>query len=458
MAKPARSGTVIHSLSLMLRAAGLLSVGCFLCVFARAQSPFTFDVIRTDLVQINHGGLAYADVDYDGDFDVVASGNRANRPPYVPYSFVAISGGDYLLGGNTPAHLFSARSVGEGLRFGKAVWSDYDRDGKLDFFMSGTAHSGAAFDTRPQVGTLRLYRNQGNQSFNSVNTGMKGLYGGVLEVADFDGDGDEDVFVSGYASALQIEAGLYQNNRGRFTLVTAPFEPLALGDGGWVDFDTDGDLDFMLSGVSETGRFYTRLYRNIGSGRFSQVNVDLPGLAFSSFDWGDYDNDGDPDLVLSGGVIDLDKYLKPVIQIWRNDDGQLALTGHTLNAILYGQVAWGDYDSDGMLDLLVVGATDIESARRGRIYRNEGGRFADRVALPGVASAAVAWGDYDQDKDPDILITGTNLSFNPLTRLYRNESRAVNTVPSGSFGVARCSRGSRCKFDVGGGQRPADAC
>ncbi|MDE2957690.1 MAG: T9SS type A sorting domain-containing protein [Bacteroidota bacterium] len=404
-------------------------------VIVQAQTPFTFTSVRPDLTQFNYGSLAYADVDFDGDFDIAASGNRANRPPYVPYSFLARSDGDYLRGGHTPAHAYGEHSLGEGLRFSKVQWSDYDRDGRLDLFISGTAHSGASFDQRPRTGQVVLFRNLGGLSFASQRPNIAGLYGGSLEVADFDGDGDEDVFVTGFAEADRIESGLYENQRGRFVATSSRFEPVALGDAGWVDYDTDGDVDLLLSGLSDTGRFITKLYLNGGSGQFREVDISLPGLIFSSFDWGDYDNDGDPDLALSGAQLDLDTYLRPLIQIWRNDDGYLELTDQELAPILYGQVGWGDYDNDGALDLLVVGASDLQSARKGRIYRNEGGRFIERVALPGVASAGLAWGDYDQDLDLDILMAGTNLSFNPLTRLYRNDSRSVNSGPVAPMGL-----------------------
>ena len=414
---------------------GLLAVCLCYCVQVQAQSPFTFTSVRPDLTQINYGSLAYADIDYDGDFDVIASGNRANRPPYVPYTFVAVSGGDYLRGGHTPAHLYSEVGVGEGLRYSNVQWTDFNQDGRLDIFVNGTAHSGAGFDLRPRSGQTALYRNQGGMSFAPVSSNIRGLYGGVLEIADYDGDGDEDVFVSGFAVADRIEAGLYARNLGQYRMVSSPFEPMALGDASWVDFDVDGDLDLLLSGLTSEGRISTKLYQNTGSGQFSEVATDLPGLVFSSFDWGDYDNDGDPDLVLSGAQLDLDEYLKPLIQVWRNDDGRLVRTDHELVDIMYGEVGWGDYDNDGALDLLVVGARDAKSARQGKIYRNEDGRLVDRVALPGVASATVVWGDYDQDLDLDLLISGTNVSFNPLTRLYRNDSRSVNTSPDAPQGL-----------------------
>ncbi len=81
-------------------------------------------------------------------------------------------------------------------------------------------------------------------------------------------------------------------------------------------------------------------------------------------------------------------------------------------------MAWGDYDNDGDLDILLTGLGPSIS----RIYRNDGGTFTDiEAGLPGVNFSSVAWGDYDNDDDLDILLTGQSGSED-ITRIYRNDS------------------------------------
>ena len=397
---------------------------------AKAQQPFTFTIVRPDLTDLNYGAVALADLDGDGDMDVVGSGNTANRPPYEPYSYVALSGSDYEWVSGIHARTYTERRIGDGLRYSNVAWTDFDGDGAFDFVVSGIAHSGAGFDTRPREGKTILYRNTGGTSVAPVNIPLIGLYGGVLEAVDIDSDGDEDLFVAGFRTPGQLEAALYRNDQGGFVAVDVPFRSLALGDAAWADYDRDGDLDLVYSGVSETGAFYTILYRNEGEGRFVEVDAGLPGLAFTSMDWGDYDHDGDPDLALSGSVLSDESYLEPVIQVWRNDNGRLVRSGVTLGSVMDGSVVWGDYDSDGALDILVLGARNVTSKRLGRIYRNEDGSFVERIALPGVAGSSASWGDHDGDGDLDILITGSNVNINPMTRLYRNDGVTVNTVPA----------------------------
>ena len=74
-----------------------------------------------------------------------------------------------------------------------------------------------------------------------------------------------------------------------------------------------------------------------------------------------------------------------------------------------GSVAWGDYDNDGDLDILLTGRE--YTGRISKIYRNNGDNtFTEQtsISLTGVGSGSVAWGDYDNDGDLDILLTGVS--------------------------------------------------
>src|ERR1700675_1832680 len=95
-------------------------------------------------------------------------------------------------------------------------------------------------------------------------------------------------------------------------------------------------------------------------------------------------------------------------------------------------VVWGDYDGDGDLDVLVagLGSHDIPFTT---IYKNTGGNLTDSgIVLPGLARATAAWGDFDGDGDLDLAMTGLNSSGIPTTRIYRNDGGAFTAV-SGNF-------------------------
>ncbi len=136
--------------------------------------------------------------------------------------------------------------------------------------------------------------------------------------------------------------------------------------------------------------------------------------------WGDYDNDGDLDILLAGE--NLSGFIS---RVYRNDRGTF-----TVSAGLPGarSVAWGDYDNDGDLDILLTGVSGSEDITR--IYRNDGGTFTDiEAGLPGVQNSSMAWGDYDNDGDLDILLTGLADGV-PTSRVYRNDGGTFNQTAS----------------------------
>ena len=111
---------------------------------------------------------------------------------------------------------------------------------------------------------------------------------------------------------------------------------------------------------------------------FTDANANLPGVYFSAAAWGDYDNDGDLDLLLTGYTGSA-----YIARVYRNTNGSFVDTNANLPGVQYSAAAWGDYDSDGDLDLLLAGYTGAE--RIARVYRNTNGSFADANAgLPGV--------------------------------------------------------------------------
>jgi len=223
------------------------------------------------------------------------------------------------------------------------------------------------------------------------------------------------------------------------------------------DFDGDELLDIVVSTWDAEGQM--RYYRNSGDGRFEERTAEagLTGLLGGlNMIHADYDNDGDPDLlVLRGGW--WRRWGTHPNSLLRNE-GDGSFVDVTFDAGLGGvhyptqTAGWADYDADGDLDLYVGNETDLNvdasvnySGEQGphvrapsQLFRNNGdGTFTDVASAAGVENLlyakGVSWGDYDNDGDPDLFVS----NMGGRNRLYRNEGDGSFTDVAQEAGLIR---------------------
>ncbi len=207
-----------------------------------------------------------------------------------------------------------------------------------------------------------------------------------------------------------------------FSEVSDSLTPVYLSTLDWADFDNDHDLDLFVTGITLNTQMVWNIYRNDGMNGFNVTSNDWPGFSCGTVDWGDYDADGDMDFVVTGFHPDSDGMPRPTTKIFENKNSLFTELHTEILDVAFGASAWGDYDNDGDLDLIVAGET-----REGgghyvtKLYRNRGKRcFEDSgVVLPSVSNGAVEWGDYDNDGDLDLVIAGSGQCF-----IYRNNGQA----------------------------------
>ena len=328
--------------------------------------------------------------------------------------------------------------------------ADYDADGDLDLYITC-------------YGPNILYRNEGDGTFINTATAAKvagpemanpGMSTGAA-FADYDGDGDLDLYVGNYAEfrpelhqpcirgngiavycgpeAFAPQRDVFYRNEGNGTFTDISEEvgllPAAAKELGafFVDYDQDRDLDLYVAG----DRSPNLLYRNDGN-RFAEVGA-LAGVAYNDMgkplagmgvDVGDYDNDGLFDFFVTN-------YQWETNTLYRNlGNGFFAditfQAGLGVPSLQF--LAWGtlflDYDNDGNRDLFVAnGHLDdnielfdaVTYAQQNQVFRNNGqGRFTDMSNHlgPGLlltqVSRGAAMGDYDNDGDLDVVVTNNN--------------------------------------------------
>ena len=234
----------------------------------------------------------------------------------------------------------------------------------------------------------------------------------------------------------------------QFTLLSTNFVQVENSAVAWGDIDNDGDLDLVIAGNTNglpTGvpsvamRPVTRLYRNDGNGAFVNLPVNFPGVSFGSLAWGDYNNDGKLDLLITGTTNN--EASGAIARVYRNNgDGTFTDINAGLPGVYYSAVAWGDYDNDGRPDILITGTTNgTGSGTIARLYRNNGdGTFSNAVTFPGIYHGAVAFADFDGDGDLDLVMAGINV--NVLSSVYRNNGTNTFTLMTTSIvPVYNCS-------------------
>ena len=343
-----------------------------------------------------------------------------------------------------------------GLYRGFAAWGDVGADGDLDVFLSG--------NLMEAYGSSQLLRQAG--PFFAEYIGLPQVQFSSIDLGDFDRDGHLDVLVTGRLNNDRPLTGVYKattdvetNERMTFEIAESFYGliPVERGDAIWGDYDNDGDLDILLTGAARYG-FVSKIYRNDGLlGRqstgsvFTEMQVDLTGVAESAVLWEDFDHDGDLDILLSGNTM-----TGFVTKIYRNDGPsftdawQFTEVQTDLPGLAYGDVTAADYDADGDVDLLLSGCLDDDCATSlTAVYRNNGttsDRFAFEAipqSFPGAFRSSVSWGDYDNDGDLDFILTGED-SANPgvsRTTIYRHEAaffvEAEDDLPGVTDGTAQ---------------------
>jgi hypothetical protein len=270
---------------------------------------------------------------------------------------------------------------------------------------------------------------------------LVGHAGGIV-FDDLDGDDDFDLLVS--SSGLADSVHYFENRDGAFIDMTRQSGLFGMVGGLNLlqgDYDNDGDKDvFALRGAWTLDGQPNSLFRNEGGGRFADV-TEAAGL-FSvhpgqTAAWGDFDNDGWLDLVVGneGEARGLEPRVHP-LELYRNNrDGtftEIARESGLWANRFVKAVAWGDYDNDDRVDLL-VSAFDEPNA----LYHNDGPnvdgiwQFSEVTETAGIerpfSSLPAWWFDFNNDGWLDILILGYKVDMIEQMVGYRRVPEGADT-------------------------------
>lgn len=313
----------------------------------------------------SRSGVTWGDWDNDGHLDLFVAATDEN-PDRL---YRNLGNGTFAL---VPGAAAEAGRVGM-----SAIAVDHDGDGWLDLFV---VNGGGAL----QQGDF-LYRNPGNGVLERVATGpvvSEAMYSHGAAIGDYDGDGEPDIYVGhawGQASSLFRNLGNGQFDKVVLAPIAGATSPGDVTMAAWADYDNDGDLDLFLAGPEN------RLFRNDGQAGFTAITtqpVSGPGGESAGAVWADFDNDGWLDLLVSrrsGGQL-----------VYRSlGNGQFGLIPVAQRALLPSRangVGIADYDGDGRLDVLFSNWEPFQGGPS--LYRNTSSSTNGwlRVRLRGTAS------------------------------------------------------------------------
>jgi hypothetical protein len=282
----------------------------------------TFTSTNLPLIS-NSWGVELGDLDGDGDLDAFV----ANRD-YDPNG-IWLNDGD---GGFTDSGQALGDHDSRGISLG-----DLDGDGDLDAFVVN-AISGS-----------RLWLNDGSGAFNDSGQVLGNHYSYGVTLGDLDNDGDLDAFVANLYQANHT----WMNFDGVFTNSGQSLGTHSSDLGALGDLDGDGDLDAIVGNFAEGNRVWT----NDGSGSFNDSGQSLGDQGTEWVSLGDVDGDGDLDAVTANYSYAISEGNR----VWLNDDGVFSDSRQVLGDQLTTEVALGDLDGDGDLDIFAanVGANRI---------------------------------------------------------------------------------------------------
>jgi hypothetical protein len=386
-----------------------------------------FSDIGLDITNLWSGSIIWGDYDNDERLDFLLVGATTffvSTPPQ-------------LWRNTTNGFVLVSTASFPPVRDASAAWGDYNNDGRLDILLTGSTNGAAA------TALTEVYRNNGNGTFTDINAGLPGVYRGSVAWGDHDNDGRMDALLTGLRTNNSAIAQFWRNTNGGFVLGANLRTPgFSFSSVAWGDFNNAGRSDILVAGgAGATPQLATtRVFANGGGGIFQEYSFGMPGVSGladsdGAVAWGDYNNDGLLDIVLTGSTNG--EYSGALAQVWLNTTNGFTLnTNVMLTNVSDGSAAWGDYDNDGWLDILLTGV-EPNFNTVAQVWRNTGtGTFVNiNAGLPSTGWGQAAWGDYDNDGRLDILLTSYGI---PGTRgvVLRNHFPLSNSPPSAPSGLS----------------------
>ncbi len=359
---------------------------------------FEETTVISGLPELGNSNMAWGDYDQDGDYDVLLSGID---------DLTNVSCKLYRNNGDTT---FTNSGVALPQVYqGDLLFLDFNNDNFLDLAISGK--------TEENLKITELYSNNGDGSFTKIITDIDNVFNSSLVKADLDNDGNIDLLISGTDNSNKRVCSILQNTGDNtFQKLSTTIEAVSNGSIQTADFNKDGKTDLLIFGINNINQRVGIIYKNEGNFNFSPLSFGLPALAYASSATGDYNQDGYTDFVVTG----MEQSGTLVSKIFKNNgNGTYTDINAGLSGLNQSSSKWGDYDNDGDFDLILCGFGD--AGRHTFLYENQGSDVFNEIStiIEDIAQGELDFVDFDKDKNLDVIASGYATS-GAKTILYRS--------------------------------------
>jgi PGF-pre-PGF domain-containing protein len=431
----------------------ILAIMIFLSNSTIAQSYLTENQTwQQNLTKISYGSLAFGDIDNDGNLDLALIGCN-NAPSNTCDGYISKI---YINNGTTLTENQTWQQNLVSVNRGSMSLGDIDNDGNLDLTLIGCNNGGGNSVCNGYVS--KVYINNGT-TFIENSTWQQNLTGAYMSsqtLGDINNDGNLDLALigggnDGVMSKIYINNGttLTENQTWQGNLTGVYRGSVSFGD-----IDNDGDMDLVLTGHDSGYIPRTKVYINNGTTFIenSTWQQNLLNAGWSSIALGDYDNDDDLDLTIIGHTAQ-DNH-----RIYENNGVTFvevqvdAQHGGDLAPIFDGSVAFGDYDNDGYLDIVATGSEGYTTIYK---YNHSTPPFTgyseDEENIIGLEyGSSAVWGNIYQS-DLDLIVVGATAPLGRQAKIYINNISTHNNPPNIPTSFSSSYSNGRLNLTWGGG-------